>query len=152
MPREQDSPAPDSPLDSLTRREVLARGMFAVGAAVALPLTGDLVARRTASNSFASVPPAGPLRLHSRPDLRIPSLAVDVNRGGTAPGQIFVSPFGLPVRPGRRRDRRQSGQPVWEYPVANQEIYNFNVQTYRGNRLSPGGRAISAAATASAST
>jgi hypothetical protein len=132
VPREQDSLAPDSHPDPLTRRELLTRGMFAVGSVVALPLTGELVARRTAINSFASVPAAGPLKLHSRADLRIPSLAVDVNRGGTAPGLIFVSPFGLSGAQDGAVIAGESGQPVWEYPVANQEIYNFNVQTYRG--------------------
>jgi hypothetical protein len=130
--RGQDSPAADSAPDPLTRRELLTRSMFAVGAAVALPVTGELVARRTAVNSFGSVPSAGPLKLHSRPDLRIPSLAVDVSRPGTAPGLIFVSPFGLEYAQDGAVIADDAGQPVWEYPVAHQEIYNFNVQTYRG--------------------
>ena len=130
--RGQDSPAPDSQPDPFTRRELLTRGMFAIGAAAALPLTGEFVARRSAINSFASVPPAGALKLHSRPDLRIPSLAVDVSHPGTAPGLIFVSPFGLDGAQDGAVIADESGRPVWEYPVAHQEIYNFTVQTYQG--------------------
>jgi hypothetical protein len=128
----QDWPVPDSQPDPLTRRELLTRGMFTIGAAMALPLTGELAARRTAVNSFASVPPAAALGLHSRPDLRIPALAVDVNRSGTAPGLIFVSPFGPSGAQDGAVIADELGRPVWEYPVPHQEIYNFTVQTYKG--------------------
>jgi len=128
----QDWPIPESQPDPLTRRELLTRGMFTIGAAMALPLTGELAARRTAVNSFASVPPAGAPGLHSRPDLRIPGLAVDVNRSGTAPGLIFVSPFGPSGAQDGAVIADELGRPVWEYPVPHQEIYNFTVQTYRG--------------------
>jgi hypothetical protein len=131
------SPAPDQRPDPLTRRELLSRGGCALGgfalAGAALPLTAAAASRRGAAiNSFASVPPAGPLGLHSRPDLRIPALAVDVNRSGTAPGLIFVSPFGPAGAQDGALIANGFGQPVWEYPVANQEIYNFTVQTYQG--------------------
>jgi len=120
----------------LTRRRLLAAGGSAVGA-YALAATGlPLGARAGAApvNSYEAVPPAAALHLQSRPDLQIPGLAVDVNKGGTAPGLIFAGPFGLAGAQNGAVIADDSGQPVWEHPVAGREIYNFQVQTYRGAR------------------
>ena len=83
-------------------------------------------------NSFGSVPVAAPPLLRSRPDLRIPGLAVDVNRPGTAPGLIFLAPYGPSNAQAGAVIADGSGQPVWEYPTGGDEVYNFQVQTYRG--------------------
>jgi hypothetical protein len=100
-----------------------------------MPL-GDRAAWRlsdaAAVNSYNSVAAAGTPRFHSRADLHIPGLAVDVSRPGTAPGLIFISPFGPEYAQDGALITDSTGQPVWEYPVANEEIYNFNVQTYQG--------------------
>jgi hypothetical protein len=83
-------------------------------------------------NSFGSVPVAAPPLLRSRPDLRIPALAVDVNKPGTAPGLIFFAPYGSPTGQAGAVIADGSGEPVWEYPTPGEEVYNFQVQTYRG--------------------
>jgi hypothetical protein len=121
----------------VTRRQLLVGGgstlaAFALAAA-GTPVSDALAARRLPPiNSYASVPAAGPLQLHSRSDLRIPTLAVDVRKSGTAPGLIFLAPFGPAHGQAGAVIAEDSGQPVWEYPVAGREVYNFRVQLYRG--------------------
>jgi hypothetical protein len=120
----------------LTRRRLLAAGGSALGAlalgAVGAPFAEALAAGRRAAgvNSYSSLPAAGAPVLHSRPDLRIPALAVDVQRPGTAAGLIFAGPFGPGMDGAVIAD--ESGQPVWEYPTPGEEVYNFQAQIYRG--------------------
>jgi len=83
-------------------------------------------------NSFGSVAAAESPLLRSRPDLRIPGLAVDVNKPGTDPGLIFLAPYGPSNAQVGAVIADGSGQPVWEHPTAGDEVYNFQVQTYRG--------------------
>jgi hypothetical protein len=82
-------------------------------------------------NEFGSVPAAHPPDFRSRPDLRIPIFALDVNRRGTAPGLIFVSPYGAPKGQAGAVIADGFGRAVWEYPFGL-EIDNFGVQTYQG--------------------
>jgi outer membrane protein assembly factor BamB len=77
------------------------------------------------------VPAAITPDFRSRPDLRIPTFAVDVAKPGTAPGLIFVSPYGAAKGQAGALIADSSGQAVWEYP-SELEIDNFGVQTYRG--------------------
>jgi hypothetical protein len=114
----------------VTRRRFIGGGV-AIGA---LALAGgryledQSVAGPTAP--IGSGPPAGAPIFHSRPDLRIPTLAVDVNKGGTAPGLIFIAPYGAPTGQAGAIVVDDSGQPVWEHP-ADLEITNFGVQAYQ---------------------
>jgi hypothetical protein len=87
-----------------------------------------------AVNEFGAVPAAGAPEFRSRPDLRIPTFAVDVHRPGTAPGLIFVSPYGAPNGQEGAVIADSSGRAVWEYPF-ELEIDNFGVQTYQGNQV-----------------
>jgi hypothetical protein len=67
---------------------------------------------------------AGVLRFHSRPDLRIPAVKVNVAAHGTAPGYVFFAPKsdgGMIV------DNR--GQPIWYRRMRSS---NLQVQTYHG--------------------
>ena len=89
------------------------------------------LARTTAINEFGSVPAASTPMFRSRPDLRIPTFAVDVDKPGTAPGLIFVGPYGAPKGQAGAIIADGSGQAVWEYP-SDLEIDNFGVQTYQG--------------------
>jgi len=121
----------------LTRRRLLASGGSVLGAAAiattARPVSAALAAARTpAVNSYRGVAAAGPLLLHSRGDLRIPGLDVDVRKDGTAPGLIFVGPFGPAQGQAGGLITDGSGQPVWENPAPGLEIYNFRVQVYDG--------------------
>jgi hypothetical protein len=85
-----------------------------------------------AINEFGSVPAAAAPYFHSRPDLRIPTFAVDVHRPGAAPGLILVSPYGAPKGQAGAVIADSFGGSVWEYPC-DLEIDNFGVQTYQGN-------------------
>jgi len=122
----------------LTRRRLLAGGGAALGAlalaGAGAPLAQAWAARRNAEsvNSFGSVPAAPSPGLHSRPDLRIPGLAVDVQKPGTAPGLIFVGPFGAARQQAGALIADETGAPVWQYPTPGEEVYNFQVQTYAG--------------------
>jgi outer membrane protein assembly factor BamB len=107
--------------------------MFALAAAG--PRAGGVLAagrRSLPVNNYGSVPAADPPLLHSRPDLRIPGLAVDVHKGGTAPGLIFLAPFGPAHGQVGAVISDDSGQIVWEYPLSGLEVYNFRVQVYQG--------------------
>jgi hypothetical protein len=124
--------------DGLTRRRLLAGGGSALGAlvlsAAGMPVSGALAAleRRSRVNSYGAVPAAASPLLHSRPDLRIPSLAVDLSKRGTAPGLIFIGPYGAPHGQAGAVIADASGRPVWEYPAPGLEVYNFQVQVYKG--------------------
>lgn len=128
---------PDPRPGGMTRRQLVAGGGLALGALALAGSGGGLVrgavaVRRgpPAVNSYGSLPAGDPLRLHSRPDLRIPALSINVSRAGTAPGLIFVSPFGPPDTGAVIVE--DSGQPVWERPLAGVQTYNFRTQVYRG--------------------
>ncbi len=118
-----------------TRRRLLVDGASALGALAlaGAPARAALAATGAAPiNSFGSVSPAHPPLAHSRPDLRIPGLAVDVQRAGTAPGLIFVGPFGPSRGQAGAVIADSLGQPVWEYPTPGSEVYNLQVQSFRG--------------------
>ena len=128
--------APD-PSARLTRRQFLG-GAAVVGslgaAGAAATLVGSArgsLTRTGAINEFSSVPAAVTPDFRSRPDLRIPTFAVDVAKPGTAPGLIFVSPYGAPKGQAGALIADDTGTAVWEYP-SGLEIDNFTVQTYQG--------------------
>ncbi len=88
--------------------------------ASALPLPGlaDSAAARQRPNR------ADHLRFHSRPDLRIPAVSVDVAAHGTTPGYVFLAPKsdGAMIVDNR-------GQPIWYRPMRSS---NFRVQRFHG--------------------
>jgi len=129
------APLPDPPQRGLTRRAVLLGGGSVAGG-LALAGAGTHLVRafatsKPATNSYSSVPSAAQPLFHSRPDLRIPTLAVDVNRSGTAPGLIFLAPYGAPHGQAGAVVVDDTGQAVWEQP-SDLEITNFRVQNYMG--------------------
>lgn len=134
-------PPRDPRSGGLTRRRLIASGGSALGAAAlgtaAAPLGSVFAAARRppAVNSYAAVAAAKPPLLHSRPDLRLPGLAVATSRDGTAPGLIFLGPFGPSGTQAGAVIADESGQPVWDHPAAGLEIYNFRVQPYRGQQV-----------------
>ncbi|HZL54576.1 MAG TPA: arylsulfotransferase family protein [Solirubrobacteraceae bacterium] len=70
----------------------------------------------------------------SRPDLRIPALAVTTPAGaGIAPGLILLAPYDAP-RPAQAGALivDNGGSAVWEQPLANVVTTDFRVQSYRG--------------------
>jgi hypothetical protein len=89
-------------------------------------------ASSAAANAINGIPAARTPAFHSRTDLRIPGLAVDVDTGTTASGLIFLAPYG-----GKHGQKGAvivdgSGSPVWEQPLNGLETDNFRVQTYQG--------------------
>jgi Arylsulfotransferase (ASST) len=119
----------------LSRRQFILGGGSVLGA-LSLAAAGELgvnalASRSTAINSFSSVPPAPAPRFQSRPDLRIPGLAVDFDSGATAPGSIFISPYGSPHGQEGPVILDNDGAPIWQQPV-DLEVNNFRLQTYRG--------------------
>jgi hypothetical protein len=70
----------------------------------------------------------------SRPDLRIPALAVTHPAGpGVAPGLILLAPYNAPA-PAQAGALivDNAGNAVWEQPLANLVTTDFRVQNYRG--------------------
>ncbi len=116
----------------LTRRQMLAT---AGAAAVAY---GAAPAGRLADRSFGQFvqpefAPAAP-GFHSRPDLRIPALAVATRPGALSPGLVLLAPYNAPA--GAQAGAvifSDRGDPVWEQPLPNLVTTDFRVQTYAGS-------------------
>jgi hypothetical protein len=85
-----------------------------------------------AVNDFTGMPTARKPTFHSRPDLRIPGLAVDLDKGTTADGLIFLAPYGAKNGQEGAVIVDGSGSPIWEQPLNGLETDNFRVQTYQG--------------------
>ncbi len=94
-------------------------------------MVNAVAAKASAVNDFGSVPTAAVPHFRSRPDLRIPGLAVDLHSGATAPGSFFVAPYGNPRGQAGAVILDGSGQPIWEQPQ-DLEVTNFRTQTYAG--------------------
>jgi Arylsulfotransferase (ASST) len=114
----------------MTRRQLLRRaGLGAVGLSCAGGV-GEVVAAALASRG--PVPPRPP-RWHSRPDLRIPSLTVTHSEEGVSTDPIFIAPYNAPNGQAGAVIVDNSGQPIWENPLAGKVTTNFRVQRYRGS-------------------
>jgi outer membrane protein assembly factor BamB len=120
----------------VTRRELLRAGGAVGLAALAAAAAGDqlrggepvLRVNRVRSR----VAPSDP-RYATRPDLRIPGLAVATSRAGLAQGLIFIAPYNAPT--GQQAGAvivDDTGEPVWEHPLAGLVTTNFQVQRYGG--------------------
>jgi len=114
---------------TITRRQLLrSAGVGAVG----LGLSGAL--GEVLSGALASHSPGPPLppRFHTRPDLRIPSLTVLRSEQGVSTDPIFIAPYNSPTGQAGAVIADNSGQPIWENPLAGKVTTNFRVQSYRG--------------------
>jgi hypothetical protein len=130
------TPSGETAPGGLSRRELIAGGSLA--GALALAGAGayalDAFAEPHASgfDRYGSVPSAPTPTFHSRPDLRIPGLRVRLDTGATAPGSIFLAPYGpLPAQEGAMIVDG-AGTPIWERPLKGLETDNFLVQSYKG--------------------
>jgi hypothetical protein len=114
---------------TITRRQLLrSAGVGAIGLGMAGGLgevvSGALASRRT-------IPPKPPI-WRSRPDLEIPALTVVRNEQGVSTDPIFIAPYNAPVGQVGAVIVENSGQPIWENPLAGKVTANFQVQRYRG--------------------
>ena len=113
----------------MTRRRLLASaGIGAAGLTLSGAL-GELV-----SGAFAPHGPAPPKppKWRSRPDLRIPSLTVTHSEEGVSSDPIFIAPYNSPTGQAGAVIVDNSGEPIWENPLAGKVTTNFRVQRYRG--------------------
>jgi Arylsulfotransferase (ASST) len=130
---------PDRARGALSRRELIAGG--SVVGALTLAGAGTYAAgafagpRAGAFNRYGAVPTSPTPIFRSRPDLRIPGLAVRVDTGTTAPGVIFLAPFGPLKGQEGALIVDGAGRPIWEHPLNGLETDNFRVQTYKGRTV-----------------
>ncbi|HVU76512.1 MAG TPA: arylsulfotransferase family protein [Gaiellaceae bacterium] len=106
--------------------ETLSRRGFLVAAAAgvaALSGRGAGTARAAGERS----------RFLTAPGWKLPELVVEQPAAGTAPGYIFLAPFGskLGASPGPLVVD-DTGSPVWFLPLKTEQAQNFRVQSYRG--------------------
>ena len=124
----------------LTRRQVLARaggfaGLAAFGAAAAGDQLGAGKIILPVNEVLSSVAPPDP-QFRSRPDLRIPGLSVGTISEHVSPGLIFIAPYNAPT--GQQAGAvivDNTGEPVWEHPLAGLVTTNLRVQRYRGREV-----------------
>jgi hypothetical protein len=114
---------------ALTRRQLLrSAGIGAVGLSMSGVL-GEIVAGALTPR----IPgPPQPPTWHSRPDLRIPSLTVAQSKEGVSSDPIFIAPYNSPTGQAGAVIVDNSGEPIWENPLAGKVTTNFRVQRYRG--------------------
>jgi hypothetical protein len=115
----------------MTRRQLLrSAGVGAAGLALA-GTVGELVTGALPL-SHSSAPPLAP-RWHSRPDLQIPTLTVTHSQEGVSTDPIFLAPYNAPNGQAGAVIVDNSGEPIWENPLAGRVTTNFRVQSYRGS-------------------
>jgi hypothetical protein len=115
----------------MTRRQLLrSAGAGAAGLTLA-GAVGELVSGALAS-SRSTAPPTPP-HWYSRPDLQIPSLTVTHSDHGTSTEPILIAPYNAPNAQAGAVITDNSGEPIWENPLAGKVTTNFRVQSYRGS-------------------
>ena len=115
---------------TVTRRQLLRSAGFAAAGLTLSGAIGEVVAG--ALTSAGSVPPKPP-RWRSRPDLRIPALTVTHSEDGVSADPIFIAPYNAPDGQAGAVIVDNSGQPLWENPLAGKVTANFRVQSYRAS-------------------
>jgi hypothetical protein len=115
---------------TITRRQLLrSAGVGAVGLGLSGVL-GEIVTGALAPRSPG--PPKLP-KWRTRPDLRIPSLTITHSEQGVSTDPIFIAPYNAPnAAQAGAVIVDNSGQPIWENPLAGKVTTNFRVQSYRG--------------------
>lgn len=114
---------------TLTRRQLLrSAGVGAIGLGLSGVL-GEIVAGALTPRTPG--PPVAP-KWRSRPDLRIPSLTVIRSEQGVSDDPIFIAPYNSPTGQAGAVIADNSGEPLWENPLAGRVTTNFRVQRYRG--------------------
>ncbi len=115
----------------LSRRQLLIAGGAGAGA-FALTASGDHVACTLGALIEPALAPRTPT-YHTRPDLQIPALVVNTLGKGVAPGLIFLAPYNAPNNAQAGAVIvDDTGEPVWEQPLAQLVTTDFRVQTYNG--------------------
>jgi hypothetical protein len=115
----------------LTRRQLLIAGGASAGA-FALTASGDHVAHTLRGLIEPALAPRTPA-YHTRPDLKIPALVVTTLNRGVAPGLIFLAPYNAPNNAQAGAVIiDDTGEPIWEQPLAKLVTTDFRVQQYRG--------------------
>jgi hypothetical protein len=109
-----------------------------------IALSGALGCEPSARTTATAAPqgPGQAWTFRSRPDLRPPTIEINTNSPGTAPGHIFVSPKQEPGATGPSEDAPlivdNRGEPVWFHPLhgdPKRDAFNFKVQTYKGETV-----------------
>jgi hypothetical protein len=115
----------------LSRRALLIAGAGGAGA-FALASAGDRV--RASLGTLVEAAPAPRLPVYrTRPDLLIPAPTVATHLAGVSPGLIFLAPYNAPgdAQAGAMIVD-ETGEPVWEQPLAQLVTTDFRVQRYQG--------------------
>jgi hypothetical protein len=116
---------------TMTRRQLLRSAGLGVAGLTLTGAVGEVVAGAVAS-SPSKAPPTAP-SFHSRTDLRIPSLTVTRNEPGASTDAIFIAPYNRPNAQAGAVITDNTGEPIWENPIADKVTTNFRVQRYRGS-------------------
>jgi Arylsulfotransferase (ASST) len=118
---------------TITRRQLLrSAGVGAAGIALASSVGEILTGALASSRRRSPVPPTAP-RWHTRPDLQIPALTVAQVEEGASTEPIFIAPYNAPNAQVGAVITDNSGQPIWENPLAGKITTNFQVQRYHGS-------------------
>jgi hypothetical protein len=120
----------------LTRRDVLIAGG---AAAASLGLSSSSVRAVRAGVTLAASTAVAPVLAGfvSRPDLKLPGLTViATDDRPAAPGLLLLAPYNAPA-PAQAGALivDNTGQPVWEQPLASLVTTDFRVQQYRGRPM-----------------
>jgi Arylsulfotransferase (ASST) len=120
----------------INRRQLLRSAGVGVAGLALTGTVGEIIGGALGSSSSRAasshVPPAAP-RWHTRPDLRIPALTVNHSEQGVSSDPIFIAPYNAPNAQAGAVIADNSGEAIWENPVAEKVTTNFQVQRYRGS-------------------
>jgi Arylsulfotransferase (ASST) len=122
---------PPAPGRRLTRREALLAGGAGIAALGLGASGGNVLSASTAAGAAPQVP--GYL---SRPDLRLPGLAVAPSIREPAPGLLLLAPYNAP-NPAQAGALivDDDGRPVWEQPLTGLVTTDLRVQHFRGEPM-----------------
>jgi hypothetical protein len=120
----------------VTRRELLRAGGLVGVAALAGSAAGDQLASGMTTlrvnRVLSRVAPSDPV-FETRPDLRIPALSIATIDNRVSGEPIFLAPYNAPA--GQQVGAvitDNTGEPLWENPLAGLVTANFQVQRYQG--------------------
>jgi hypothetical protein len=121
---------------ALTRRDVLRAGGALGLAALTTGAAGDEYASGSAvlrvNRVLSRIAPLDP-DFVTRPDLRIPGLSVEISDPAASSDPLFLAPYNAPT--GQEAGGvivDNTGEPLWENPLAGLVTANLQVQSYEG--------------------